>query len=779
MTKTLHNCLESLIHNDLSPLDFLAEGSPVEKIVGLVLNGPPTGVSEKLAVLFHDTLEQLAGLDTDHLKVVTLGGGTGLSNIVGGDSLRDDWQDAPFTGLKEVFPNVTSIVCVTDDGGSTGELLKYVPLVGMGDLRHVLVSSVRKENLQDRYRLDAFGAKKLASHLYKIFNHRFHSPGITQDEFVKGSRISEGLPSQLLEYFNKLVDRLFNNEHLRKTLDQPQCLGNLLLASAIFTHIDAAMTIDRMLGDQEILHRATMSGLREISSYIGVQQDGVLPCTPTPAQLQMLYSNGILVTGESKSEFARREYPVDRTIVEFCSEPYLPTEVETAICEADIIIFAPGSLYASIIPILQVPGIADLVRQNKEALKVLVSNIWVQKGETDATRDAPDRKFHVSDLIRAYNRNIPEGVSELFSFILTLGLGEIAGSVLQNYALEDKEPIYLDRQRVRDLGFEPVEAGIFSTEKLQRRQVIQHDPLALAATVRTLWCLHQEKVFTEKLNHKDLPVNPRHSVQVGSGFAHPCQRFSFIENWCEQLKIQSVDNGNGSRTDLAESNRSALLKNVADILWQHADILPEHLNYTRGIVLVNEQHWRRSQQWDNIFSFYDPDESLIMIRGDQVKNQDRFGMAFLVAMGQSLLGNYAAEKSMDDIHDQGEYIGRVYRLFIREENDFQSFFGQEDMDHYMKLARMRRSGTNPRLYTRVVNGNEGFTPPGLLFGLFYTWYLDNRFAGNIEYKMSIMRNVVTDLIPEQVKIVHRRKSLVDFFREKVFRHTIIFENETV
>ena len=136
MTKTLHQCLESLINNDLSPLDFLAEESPEEKIIGLVLNGTPPGVSEKLSGLFHDTLEQLADVNTGDLKVVTLGGGTGLSNIVGGDSRRDDWQESPFTGLKEIFPRITSIVCVTDDGGSTGELLKYLPLVGLGDLRH-------------------------------------------------------------------------------------------------------------------------------------------------------------------------------------------------------------------------------------------------------------------------------------------------------------------------------------------------------------------------------------------------------------------------------------------------------------------------------------------------------------------------------------------------------------------------------------------------------------------------------------------------------------------
>ncbi|HER62867.1 MAG TPA: YvcK family protein, partial [Desulfobacteraceae bacterium] len=169
-TRNLRQYLEALTSSGLSPLDFLPEGSTEEKIIGLALNGSPPGVSSTLAGLFHGTLERLSSVNTDGLRVVTLGGGTGLSNIVGGDSRRTDWQDNPFTGLKEIFSGITSIVCVTDDGGSTGELLKYLPLVGLGDLRHVLVSSVRRENLRNLYRLDDRGAGRLAATLHRIFN---------------------------------------------------------------------------------------------------------------------------------------------------------------------------------------------------------------------------------------------------------------------------------------------------------------------------------------------------------------------------------------------------------------------------------------------------------------------------------------------------------------------------------------------------------------------------------------------------------------------------------
>jgi hypothetical protein len=35
--------------------------------------------------------------------------------------------------------------------------------------------------------------------------------------------------------------------------------------------------------------------------------------------------------------------------------------------------------------------------------------------------------------------------------------------------------------------------------------------------------------------------------------------------------------------------------------------------------------------------------------------------------------------------------------------------------------------------------------------------------------MSIMRNTISDLIPEQVRIVDRRRKTIDFFRARIFR----------
>ncbi len=767
--------MEALSGDKLSPLDFLPDGSIAEKLISLVLTGPPRRLPHKLAGLFQDLMSQLDGKDTSEFKVVVLGGGTGLSSIVGGDSRRPDWGDSPFTGLKEIFSRVNSIVCVTDDGGSTGELLKILPLIALGDLRHVLLSSIRRERLHVLYGLDDQGAIKVAGQLHAIFNYRFSSRPASTESLLLATRVDlQGLPDEILLFLRRLIDRLFIDKRLSPVLERPQCLGNLLLASAIFGAINQEMTCADIAAEHQVQNDATLKGLKSIAANIGAEEMAVLPCTTTSAQLQILYANGVLVTGEHKSGQARRGYPVDRAVVEFFHDPSLPDEVRQVIRNADIIIYAPGSLYSSIIPILHVPGIAELVRKNEKALKILVSNIWVQKGETDAARDAPERKFHVSDLIRAYNRNIPGGVENLFSYILALGMREIPGSVLQNYALEDKEPIYMDRSRLREIGFEPVEAGIFSAELLRRRHVIQHDPEALARAVKTLWCLEDFIAPLQKISSGMLQDQQKILSPVNSIYLHPCERYGAIQSWLENISISFAKDSSGKRRQMDEADRSILLESISEILWHHHDIRTEHLQFAHALIFVDSDHWLRSQRWDNIYSFYDPDREAIIIRADQVDDPAHFEMAFLVALGQSLLGNYARKKSMEEIFVEGEKVGHVYRLTLRDPTHNRSYFSQDELEDYLKLTRMLQSAAHPLLYSRVVNGAEGFTPPGLLFGLFYTWYLDNRFASHIEYKMSIMRNAISDLIPEQIRIVGRREGLVDFFREKVFRHRISY-----
>src|SRR3989338_350907 len=59
-------------------------------------------------------------------RIVTVGGGTGLSVLL--------------TGLKEYTSNITAIVTVADDGGSSGRLRQEFDILPQGDIRNCLVA---------------------------------------------------------------------------------------------------------------------------------------------------------------------------------------------------------------------------------------------------------------------------------------------------------------------------------------------------------------------------------------------------------------------------------------------------------------------------------------------------------------------------------------------------------------------------------------------------------------------------------------------------------------
>jgi len=761
--------LKALAGKSFDALDLLPGHNFAEKITALILERTVSLPNAELTRVYEQFKEVISSVDVSDVRVVVLGGGTGLSNILGGDSKVKEWQNAPFTGLKEVFNHLTAAVCVTDDGGSTGELLKDLPLIALGDLRHVLLAAVRKDALIKRYQLDDTRATLAAVALSKLINYRFISPPESPQALLTDTGITrEELPASLYEYLLELVKLLFTDSRLTPTLVRPQNLGNLLLAAAIYQELDPSLTPADLLAEHQVVRAATLKGINNFERYLGVRKNSVLPCTTTPAQLQMVYENGVLVTSEAKSSKARRGYPVDRVLLEFSREPYVLPELTTLLTSADIIVYAPGSLYTSIIPILQVPGIAEAIRKNTTAVKILVANLWAQKGETDLAKGSPERKFYVSDVIRAYNRNIPGGVSKLFDHVISLNMSDVPGSVLQSYAVEDKVPIYLDRQKVEALGYNMVAASIHSDAALRTRGVIQHDPDALAQSIKTLWALN-EHTYLDKAS-ATLSLHP-------SAFTFsppvmekelPCCRYQKIRSAVQLLSTELISDQSSIPVKMKEPQRRWILDRLVELIWLHPDIAFQHLQHFKGIVLIEEGSWKRSQQWDNVFSFYDPTDQKIKIRRDQTESLNRFEVVFLIALGQSLLGNYALRKEMVNVCHEDEVVGRMYKLTLREESQCKGFLSLEQIRAYLQLCKMQATKHSARVYTRMLNLNQGFTPPGLFFGLFYAWYLDNRFAPNIEYIMSIMKNEISDLIPEQVRLVATRRNTIAFFREHVF-----------
>jgi uncharacterized cofD-like protein len=79
-------------------------------------------------------------------RIVVIGGGTGLSTML--------------RGLKEYSSNLTAIVTVTDDGGSSGRLTRDFQMPPPGDIRNCLVALADAEPL-----------------MQQLFQYRFHQGG--------------------------------------------------------------------------------------------------------------------------------------------------------------------------------------------------------------------------------------------------------------------------------------------------------------------------------------------------------------------------------------------------------------------------------------------------------------------------------------------------------------------------------------------------------------------------------------------------------------------------
>ena len=746
----------------LSPLDLLPQEDLREKIIDLVLRGVPTGAHAVAKAQLQAFRQELLAKSVENVKVVVFGGGTGLSNIIGGDSRLASWAQKPFIGLKEIFPQTRSIVCITDNGGSTGELLKDLPIIAVGDMRHVLLSSIQLANVQKRYNIGAMEAARVATILSDVFNWRFIGP-LTRNrpDFLAIEEKLSVLPRTLEQFISFLFDHLFSDPRFTAPLKRSHCLGNLLLAAAVYREIESSMTNIDLIHNQHLLHKALFVGLNTLAVTLGAGERAVLPCTSTPAQLRVLYTNGVEIVGEHKMSEAQRGFPVESVSVDYCDTVRTYDEVLEDIQAADIVILAPGSLYSSIIPVFKVPGLADAVRSNRKALKVLVSNLWVQAGETDLSIADPERKFYVSDMIRAYEKNIPGGTKGLFNEVLCMSLHDIPASILQMYAVEGKVPIFLDKEQLVKHNYIPVECGVYSLNALAERGVIQHDPDTLALAIKGLY--NGRSCFSDALDETKVDAEPLPTVYPLSGGTciHPFQRYIGIMQRLKNLKVVFF----GGKNHMAEE---MLKSTLADILLDHPVIPLSHLDYFTELHCIDRQHWHRDQQWDNVFSFFDLDDRCIKIRGDQVVGRHNLEVALMIALGESLLGDYAKKKEIKKIEIDRIDLGRVYHLFLKAQNDMVCFFDHEQLHTFLVLARMCPTNDENH-YTRLVNKHEGFTPPGLLMGLMYAWYVDNRFASHIDYKMSVMKVNQTDLIPEQLKMFDRRRKMIEFFKEIVFR----------
>lgn len=227
-------------------------------------------------------------------RIVTIGGGHGLATLL--------------RGLKAFTRNLTAVVTVADDGGSSGRLRESFGILPPGDIRNCLAALSNDEQM-----------------LTQLFQYRFSGAG---------------------------------------NLDG-HSFGNLFITA-----------LAELTGSFE-------SAIAESGKVLSVS-GRVLPSTlhnvKLIADMQLPNStNQVRVQGESRiPQMAGR---VQRVWLDPNDAPAYPPVIK-AILSADMIVIGPGSLYTSLLPNLLVQDLLGAI-QSSRAVKVYVSNIATQKGETD------------------------------------------------------------------------------------------------------------------------------------------------------------------------------------------------------------------------------------------------------------------------------------------------------------------------------------------------------------------------------------------------------------
>ncbi len=248
-------------------------------------------------------------------KIVAIGGGTGLSALL--------------RGLKEHTSNLTAVVTVADDGGSSGMLRTELGIPAVGDIRNCIVALADAEPLMSR-----------------LLQYRFPGPILSAEpagDLVGAHATREPEPGP-----GSPAQRLSGH-----------AVGNLILAALVA--IEA--------GDFE-------QAVREMNRVLAVR-GRVVPATGTVLTLHARLTDGEVVDGQSR---IARQTGVERVWVS--PEEVLPTEdALRAIADAEIIVLGPGSLFTSLLPALLVPGIREAVAASG-ALVVFACNVATQPGET-------------------------------------------------------------------------------------------------------------------------------------------------------------------------------------------------------------------------------------------------------------------------------------------------------------------------------------------------------------------------------------------------------------
>lgn len=239
-------------------------------------------------------------------KIVVIGGGTGQSKVI--------------RALKEDIANLSAIVTMADDGGSTGRLRKYHNAPAVGDLRQCLAAFADENKL-----------------LTRVFPHRFGN-----NRWGNGAQDIEG-----------------------------HVTGNIILVALVdvFGGLREGIAAAAKSMGIKPTHGVFPSTFDNIILKAKLKNDGVIVG-------QHNISHKIPRAKKFRIEKLSLECRAPGV-----STVRANSEAVSKILAADLIIIGPGALHGSVLPNLLIPGIKNAVLKSK-AKKVYVANTAIKLSET-------------------------------------------------------------------------------------------------------------------------------------------------------------------------------------------------------------------------------------------------------------------------------------------------------------------------------------------------------------------------------------------------------------
>lgn len=204
--------------------------------------------------------------------------------------------------------------------------------------------------------------------------------------------------------------------------------------------------------------------VKESSRVLAIRGQ-VIPSTLNKVVLVARYKDGSTVKGEAL--IPKKHLPIEKVYLESLDGEKLSPNPDAikAIEQAQIIVLGPGSLYTSIIPNLLIKEITEAI-VNSEAIKVYVSNIMTQYGETD--------NYTASDHLKSL---IDHTHPKLVDYCI-VNTAPIPLQMLKRYEKENSFPVVADVERIKEMGYHVVEEDL-----VKITEFVRHDSDKLAHVI--------------------------------------------------------------------------------------------------------------------------------------------------------------------------------------------------------------------------------------------------------------------------------------------------------